>query len=56
MTAGIRHGRPVGLVGVLRGLSGRALWAFDGMHGLSVLRRRRRCKHGARTAKYCQTL
>ena len=30
----------MGLVGVLRGLSGRALWAFDGMHGLSVLRRR----------------
>ena len=28
------------VVGVLRGLSGRAAWAFDGMHGLSVLRRR----------------
>ena len=35
----------MGLVGVLRGLSGRAAWAFDGMHGLSVLRRRAPLKH-----------
>ena len=33
------------VVGVLRGLSGRAAWAFDGMHGLSVLRRRAPIKH-----------